>query len=384
MTVAIVRPEELLNRRAPKRRVLFVEPAGRLWGSERALLDLMEGVAAAGWEIGVCCPGTGPLLEKLASRDVAVFATLDSELHCRTRWRRLRASLRIAAAIHRFEPDIVHVNQAGATKLSLLASAMQRVPVFSHVRIFEDIEFLSGWAGRSGRLNTIVVISDSVAAASIGRLPMEKLWRLYDPYVRRVDVGGRARRIQRNRFVCASRVVPGKGHAVVLEAVLFLAERGIGARVSILGDSGTEGGYGTELRRRAESLGLDKYLEWKGGIDDVRPSFASAVAVLCPSAREPLGRVVLEAWDAGSIPIAWTGSGGAAEIIAECRGGLLYDEQNGASLADAMRRAMEMNADDRGEMAMRGLEWLSANADPRVAGNALCAKWECAIRGKTK
>jgi hypothetical protein len=40
---------------------------------------------------------------------------------------------------------------------------------------------------------------------------------------------------------------------------------------------------------------------------------------VCPSHMELLGRVIFEAWDVGAVPVAFSGSGGAAEIVAAQR-----------------------------------------------------------------
>ena len=52
-------------------RILIVEPAGGLWGSERALLDLIEAVPHL--EIAVCCPPQTRLEAELKKRGVCVL-----------------------------------------------------------------------------------------------------------------------------------------------------------------------------------------------------------------------------------------------------------------------------------------------------------------------
>lgn len=46
--------------------------------------------------------------------------------------------------------------------------------------------------------------------------------------------------------------------------------------------------------------------------------------MVLPSDVVSLGRVVFEAWHAGTIPTAWAGSGGPQETIAGSGGGILY------------------------------------------------------------
>jgi glycosyltransferase involved in cell wall biosynthesis len=79
---------------------------------------------------------------------------------------------------------------------------------------------------------------------------------------------------------------------------------------------------------------------------------------------EPLGRVIFEAWDAGVVPVAFSRSGGAAEIIAAADGGILYEEQTPRALARALRIALELREDQRDRLVNNGRSWMAANCSP--------------------
>ena len=70
-------------------KVLVIEAAGNLWGSERALLDLIDHMLAI--ELAVCCPPNRPLLSEFAKRRIRVFPHFIYGLHEKTRWSRLKA-----------------------------------------------------------------------------------------------------------------------------------------------------------------------------------------------------------------------------------------------------------------------------------------------------
>ena len=112
-------------------------------------------------------------------------------------------------------------------------------------------------------------------------------------------------------------------------------------------------------------------MQWVGFSDDVLPLLQSCSILVCPSWREPLGRVILEAWDAGAIPVAFRGSGGAAEILIESKGGILYDDQNPSSLAAAIVAALALNPNDRARMIKNGRDWLAKNCDPANYGKSI-------------
>src|ERR1700758_4425205 len=78
-------------------RVLVIEPAGQLWGSERALLDMIESVVDV--EFTLCCPPDCPLLQELIKRRIRALPYFTAELHRKPRWRRLVATFGVLRAI---------------------------------------------------------------------------------------------------------------------------------------------------------------------------------------------------------------------------------------------------------------------------------------------
>ena len=70
-------------------RVLVIEPAGNLWGSERALLDVVDRMPA---EVGVCCPPGRPIIAELDRRSIRVLPYFIYGLHEKGRWTRLMAA----------------------------------------------------------------------------------------------------------------------------------------------------------------------------------------------------------------------------------------------------------------------------------------------------
>lgn len=81
--------------------------------------------------------------------------------------------------------------------------------------------------------------------------------------------------------------------------------------------------------------------------------------------------MIFEAWDAGVVPVAFSGSGGAAEIIAAAQGGILYSEQTPRSLASALKNALELKVDQKARLVNNGRAWMAANCSPANYGKAL-------------
>ena len=96
------------------------------------------------------------------------------------------------------------------------------------------------------------------------------------------------------------------------------------------------------------SHGLVEYL---GESDDVRPFIEKATAVVLPSYREGLPRSLLEAGAMGR-PLIATDVPGCREVVDEGVNGFLCAPRNADSLADAMRRLVNMTHDGRSAMGL--------------------------------
>lgn len=112
-------------------------------------------------------------------------------------------------------------------------------------------------------------------------------------------------------------------------------------------------------------------IHWLGFVDDVASILSTCSVLVCPSHREPLGRVVLEAWAAGAVPIVFSGSGGAAEIVAAADGGITYDVQEPRALMHALQRALALDREERTRLINNGRSWLRKHCDPRSYGQAI-------------
>ena len=56
--------------------------------------------------------------------------------------------------------------------------------------------------------------------------------------------------------------------------------------------------------------------------------------------------------------------------------GLLYAEQTGKNLAQALRRALDLSPGARQQMVDRGRQWLRKHCDPEAYGERMLALWK--------
>lgn len=94
------------------------------------------------------------------------------------------------------------------------------------------------------------------------------------------------------------------------------------------------------LHRQARQLSVTDRLRWVGWQKDPGTYFDLADIFVCPSHRETLGNVILEAW-AHKLPVVATRTLGASELIVAEKNGLLAEIRNPIALAATITRLLE-------------------------------------------
>jgi glycosyltransferase involved in cell wall biosynthesis len=353
-------------------RVLIVEPAGNLGGSERALLDLIEHLGDC--EVAVCCPPKRPLVPELKERSIRLFPRVICALHEKSPWKRLRAAVGVLRAALAFRPDVLYLNQSGCYRVALPAAILVGLPIVCHVRHFEDAAYLARSRPSPRRLRGLIAVSSAILEElrSFPELKHIEIHHLYDAYIPEADP--LAQHVPERvpyRVACVGRVVPKKGQDALVEAVGCLKSDGEHMECWVLGDGAHD--FVERLQRRAADAGVASRMVWLGTRDDIVAHLRTCKALICPSHREALGRIIFEAWNAGTVPIVYRGSGGAAEIISAADAGIIYDEQNPKVLAAAVATALHLDRDEVTRMIGNGRAWIAANCEPTRYGAALAA-----------
>lgn len=143
------------------------------------------------------------------------------------------------------------------------------------------------------------------------------------------------------RMLCVGAVTPMKGHDVLVEALIDVAELEWSCRC--VGSVAVEPMFASRVRARAESAGLGGRVEFTGprvgrALDAV---YAAADLVLVPSRTETYGMVVTEALARG-VPVLGSDVGGLPEALGVFDGGrrpgVLVAPEDPAALAVALGR----------------------------------------------
>ena len=352
-------------------RALVIDASGKLWGSERALLDLLHALPAL--EVAVCCPPQMPLNGELDKRQIRTLPYYVYGLHKKSRLHRLQAAAGVLRACLEFRPDIIYLNQCGSYKVALPAATIMDLPIVTHIRIFEDAAYLAGQNPSPRRLRGIIAISLAIETEirRFRQLDSIQLHRVYDGYAPAALALQNVSPQERiaNRVACVGRLVPVKGQDVLVGALCMLKEFEKTGECLFVGEGEEE--FIHDLRQMASRGNPSFAIQWLGFVGDVFSLLLTCSVLVCPSHNEPLGRVILEAWDAGVVPVVFSGSGGAAEIVAAAKGGILYDEQKPSSLAMALREALELDHERRDQLLNNGRNWMFRNCDLETYGKTI-------------
>lgn len=364
-------------------RVLIVEPAGQLWGSERSLLANLAALPPGRVDIGVCLPSATPLEPRLRSLGCRIFPTFVLNLHLKTKVARLRALVGLLVAAVRFSPDVIHVNQTGSSRIALLAGRILRIPVTTHVQLAEDVAYLEALGPLSKGLSSAICISHFIRSlfSPTGPLQNDRLPTFYYPIETSALAQSRPPATPL-RVVCVGRLVHVKGQDLLLDALGVLKAKGVTLEAVIVGSTPDESGFDDLLRSQALALGVADQVRWVGFDPNPERLTVGAVAAICPSRHEPFGLVIAEAWVAGLIPVAWRGAGGAAELIVASGGGILFDESTGESLSKALQQALALDLEERDQMVTAGQKWLRESCDPATQASLLADVWSKAVEGR--
>ena len=133
------------------------------------------------------------------------------------------------------------------------------------------------------------------------------------------------------RFLCIGRLIPIKGHVVLLRAFRRVLDELPEARLDIAGRGPLEHG----LKDYARELGLGDAVRFLGHVSPPQRAIEDAFAVVVPSLGEGFGMVALEAMERAR-PVIAASIGGLEDLVRDGETGLLVPVADADPLVDAM------------------------------------------------
>jgi glycosyltransferase involved in cell wall biosynthesis len=279
----------------------------------------------------------------------------------------------VASRLTRRRPRVLHTHLVHADVYGQIAGAMARVPLRLSTKHgfnwFRESRFF-GLADRAvaSLAHVHIAISQGLAhyLAEVEGFDEESFEVVHYGISARDGVRGFAG--GEPRLLCVGRLIPVKGHLVLLRALAQARTRVPGLVLEVAGHGPLE----PALRSYARELGLSDAVRFLGFVSPVQRAIEGAAIVVVPSLGEGFGMVALEAMERAR-PVIASAVGGLPEIVADGETGLVVPPGDAEALADAMvalasdlpraaemgeagrRRAVEAFTEDRSTSGIESL-----------------------------
>ena len=341
-----------MTTRRPDGLVLHVQKVAGISGSEAHLLELLPDLRARGWEIEFLMlhedePGAWDFARALEERDVPLTAI------------RVRADVDplaygdVVRALARRRPRILHTHLVHADVYGQLAGAAVRVPVrlstkhgFNWFR--ESRFFALADRGVASFVHVHIAISRGLARYLAEKEGFDEGEFEIVHYGIRSRDEPKARDEGTPRLLCIGRLIPVKGHLVLLRALARARLQVPELRLDLAGHGPLE----PALRAYVRELRLGDAVRFLGFVSPVQGAIEQAGIVVVPSLGEGFGMVALEAMERGR-PVIASDVGGLPEIVEHDRSGLVVPAGDAEALADAIV-ALAGDPDRADEMGRAG------------------------------
>jgi glycosyltransferase involved in cell wall biosynthesis len=319
----------------------------QLGGADRFFARLVEALQRAGHPTVAVIRPDSPLRQLLPPQIEQVHLPMASKWDLYSRWRLTRL-------IGQRQPDVVQSYMGRATRLTRLPAgsrALHLARLGGYYKIDGYYRHAHAWVGNTRDICDFMVREG---------LPPERVFYIgnFVPQPRAVgaDEAQALRRrlgLADNAFVifALGRMVAKKGFQDLLDAFALL-EPAIDGRPLALLIAG-DGAQREPLRHAALELGVASRVHWAGWQNDTTPYFNLGDVFVCPSRHEPLGNVILEAWQ-HRLPVLSTRNEGAQSLVREGENGLLAPLADPAGLAEALRRMLALSRAERERLAAAG------------------------------
>jgi len=350
--------------------VLHLQKVAGISGSEAHLLSLLPRLRERGWDVRMLMlhenePGAWDFARALEARGVPLDA-----IPLRTDVDPI-AFVRLISYLARTRPAILHTHLVHADAYGLLAGTAARVPVrFSTKHGFNEFREMPyfGLADRAvaSLAHVHIAISRGLAryleeVEGFDGESFEIVHYGIDPNDEPAPYTGEERRL-----LCVGRLIPIKGHIVLLRAFAAAKRELPDLRLDIAGRGALE----PALKALAQELGVAESVRFLGHVSPIQGAIERSTVVVVPSMGEGFGMVALEAMERAR-PVVAAAIGGLGELVQDGETGVLcgIGDIDGMSAA-----ALDILRDEERWQSMSGLA--ANDARERFSLDAIVGQYE--------
>jgi glycosyltransferase involved in cell wall biosynthesis len=317
--------------------VLHLQKVAGISGSEAHLLSLLPRLRERGWDVRMLMlhenePGAWDYARALRARGVPLDA-----ISLRADFDPL-AFMKVVAYLMRRRPAILHTHLVHADAYGLLAGTIARVPLrFSTKHGFNEFRE-APYFGLADRAFASLAHVHIAISRGLARY-LEDVEGFDDESFEIVHYGidpdGEPKPYADGvpRLLCVGRLIPIKGHIVLLRAFAEARTQLPSLELEIAGRGPLE----PALKALARELGITDAIRFLGHVSPIQAAIERAAVVVVPSMGEGFGMVALEAMER-SRPVIAASIGGLGELVRDGETGLLVPPGEAEPLAAAIVR----------------------------------------------
>ena len=257
--------------------------------------------------------------------------------------------LRLLRAARSFGADLIHANNEPlCNRAALLVGKTLGIPTVCHVRGDQDGSRAMKWA--FGLPDHFTPVSHWVSKSIQNKMgvPEEKITVIYDGLeLDKLDIEADGNGFRRQFGIADNELavglvgllIPWKGQEIFLDAAHLLRNKIPNLKMMIVGGTPDDCvSFEKMLRKRVTEEGLEDTVVFTGHATDMPAVYNGLdIVVSASTSPEPLGTVVIESMAMGR-PLIGPNHGGAAEMMAHEKTGLLFEPGSAVSLAEAIER----------------------------------------------
>lgn len=346
--------------------MLQVLPRLGIGGVERGTTEIAEAIVAAGGRALVAAE-PGPLAARVERAGGEVVAMNAASKNPFDLWQNAGA---LARLIREEGVDVVHARSRAPAWSAWLASRRTGVPFVTtyHGAYRENVPLKRRYNAVMAYGRPTIAISEHIRDLVLARHGLDPSDVVTIPRGADMDVfateavgAERTERLARAWGVLDDArpivMLPGrltrwKGADVLLKATYLLTRGRCGVDFSVVLVGGdTSSGFSRRLARRIEEGNFGHVIRLVGEVQDMPAAYKLASVVVSPSLEpEAFGRVAVEAQAMGRLVIA-ADHGGARETVVHGETGFLVAPGDAAALAEAIDRALSLDAAAAARMA---------------------------------
>lgn len=337
-------------------------------GAERFFARLVNALRQAGHQAHAVCPPNSAVAHMLAD------TVQPAEIRMRGNWDIL-ARHQIKQTINNIAPDIVQTYMGRATRLTHLPS--NRRPI--HIARLGGYYKLKAYRHAHAWVGNTKGICEHLIN---GGFPADRVFfigNFIDPST--PSNPALSQELRENMGIPADawcllsvgRLHPNKGFPDLLDAMSLLprtiADRPL--HLIVVGD----GPLRDSLHKHSSRPELAGRVHWTGWQNDPGPYYDMTDIFICPSRHEPLGNVILEAWN-HKRPVISTSTLGANELITSGKNGILVPIQTPNAIASAIQELLNAPKQTREALCENGHQSLIRHHSPEAVINAYLHLYE--------